>query len=87
MDLGSLSIHDLPNGGEIGKPEPLREDLSGYWSRQIDDSGFISNIGYVKEIEGALGEKSGLLFYRERLIIKSIIIGIYGIIKYLKFKG
>lgn len=24
------------NGG-IGKPEPLREDLSGYWSRHIDD--------------------------------------------------
>jgi toxin YoeB len=25
------------NGNEgIGKPEPLREDLSGYWSRQID---------------------------------------------------
>ncbi|MDR1468412.1 MAG: Txe/YoeB family addiction module toxin [Spirochaetaceae bacterium] len=26
------------NGNEgIGKPEPLREDLSGYWSRHIDD--------------------------------------------------
>ena len=22
----------------IGKPEPLRENLSGYWSRRIDDS-------------------------------------------------
>ena len=22
----------------IGKPEPLREDLSGWWSRRIDDS-------------------------------------------------
>jgi toxin YoeB len=21
----------------MGKPEPLREDLSGYWSRRIDD--------------------------------------------------
>lgn len=21
----------------IGKPEPLKHDLSGYWSRQIDD--------------------------------------------------
>ena len=21
----------------IGKPEPLREDLSGYWSRRIDE--------------------------------------------------
>jgi toxin YoeB len=26
------------NGNEgIGKPEPLREDLFGYWSRHIDD--------------------------------------------------
>jgi toxin YoeB len=22
----------------IGKPEPLRENLSGYWSRRIDDA-------------------------------------------------
>ena len=22
----------------IGKPEPLKKDLSGYWSRRIDDS-------------------------------------------------
>lgn len=22
----------------IGKPEPLKNDLSGYWSRRIDDS-------------------------------------------------
>ena len=22
----------------IGKPEPLRENLSGFWSRRIDDS-------------------------------------------------
>ncbi|MCQ2550042.1 MAG: Txe/YoeB family addiction module toxin [Lachnospiraceae bacterium] len=22
----------------IGKPEPLKENLSGYWSRRIDDS-------------------------------------------------
>lgn len=22
----------------IGKPEPLREDLSGFWSRRIDDT-------------------------------------------------
>lgn len=26
-----------PLGG-IGKPEPLRENLSGYWSRRIDDT-------------------------------------------------
>lgn len=23
---------------DIGKPEPLRGDLSGYWSRRIDDA-------------------------------------------------
>jgi toxin YoeB len=23
---------------EIGKPEPLRENLSGFWSRRIDDT-------------------------------------------------
>ena len=22
----------------IGKPEPLKDDLSGYWSRRIDDT-------------------------------------------------
>ena len=22
----------------IGKPEPLKENLSGYWSRRIDDA-------------------------------------------------
>jgi len=26
-----------PHSG-IGKPEPLRESLSGYWSRRIDDT-------------------------------------------------
>ena len=29
-------INDALNG--IGKPEPLRENLSGYWSRRIDDA-------------------------------------------------
>ncbi|MGZ2356221.1 Txe/YoeB family addiction module toxin [Streptomyces sp. 372A] len=29
------TIRDPFNG--IGKPEPLRGDLSGYWSRRIDD--------------------------------------------------
>ena len=24
----------------LGKPEPLREDLSGYWSRRIDETGW-----------------------------------------------
>ncbi|SFB05143.1 Txe/YoeB family addiction module toxin [Selenomonas ruminantium] len=31
-------IKDIDRNGYtgIGKPEPLREDLSGYWSRRID---------------------------------------------------
>jgi toxin YoeB len=29
-------LRDDPFAG-IGKPEPLREALSGYWSRRIDD--------------------------------------------------
>ncbi|MGB3300505.1 MAG: Txe/YoeB family addiction module toxin [Phormidesmis sp.] len=31
------AINSEPFGG-IGKPEPLRENLSGLWSRRIDDS-------------------------------------------------
>ncbi len=32
-------LQDIGRGGYqgIGKPEPLRGDLSGYWSRRIDD--------------------------------------------------
>ena len=32
-------IKDIDRNGYtgIGKPEPLREDLSGYWSRRIDN--------------------------------------------------
>ena len=32
-------ITDIERNGYtgIGKPEPLRNDLSGWWSRQIDD--------------------------------------------------
>lgn len=32
-------IKDIKRNGysAIGKPEPLSEDLSGYWSRRIDD--------------------------------------------------
>ena len=32
-------IKDIDRNGYtgIGKPEPIREDLSGYWSRRIDD--------------------------------------------------
>jgi toxin YoeB len=33
-------IRDIERGGYegIGKPEPLRGDLSGWWSRRIDDA-------------------------------------------------
>lgn len=34
-----------PHGG-IGKPEPLRENLSGFWSRRIDDT---NRLVYVVE--------------------------------------
>lgn len=32
-------LQDIGRGGYqgIGKPEPLKGDLSGYWSRRIDD--------------------------------------------------
>jgi toxin YoeB len=32
-------IKDIERGGYegIGKPEPLKDNLSGYWSRRIDD--------------------------------------------------
>ena len=31
-------LHDIERNGHtgIGKPEPLRHDLSGWWSRRID---------------------------------------------------
>lgn len=33
-------LKDIDRNGYdgIGKPEPLRNELSGYWSRRIDDS-------------------------------------------------
>jgi toxin YoeB len=33
-------INDIVRNGNtgIGKPEPLRENLSGWWSRQIDEA-------------------------------------------------
>lgn len=34
----------------IGKPEPLKNNLSGWWSRRIDD---VNRIVY-KEIDGAI---------------------------------
>ena len=32
-------LKDIERGGyeELGKPEPLKGNLSGYWSRRIDD--------------------------------------------------
>jgi toxin YoeB len=33
----------------IGKPEPLKHDLSGYWSRRIDD---VNRLVYQVEVEG-----------------------------------
>ena len=36
----NLLLKDVERNGNdgIGKPEPLLGDLSGYWSRRIDDS-------------------------------------------------
>ncbi len=39
-------ITDIIRNGQatgIGKPEPLKNDLSGYWSRRIDDKNRIVN--------------------------------------------
>lgn len=36
--------------GVLGKPEPLKNNLSGWWSRQIDD---VNRIVY-KEKDGAI---------------------------------
>ena len=35
----NLILQDISRSGYegIGKPEPLKGDLSGYWSRRIDD--------------------------------------------------
>ena len=36
----NLLLEDIIRNGYIGigKPEPLKENLSGFWSRRIDDS-------------------------------------------------
>ena len=34
----------------IGKPEPLKENLSGYWSRRIDDTNRLVYAVETKEI-------------------------------------
>ncbi len=36
----NLLLQDIDRNGYtgIGKPEPLKEDLSGWWSRRIDDT-------------------------------------------------
>ena len=31
-------LKDTPSDNGIGKPEPLKESLSGYWSRRIDET-------------------------------------------------
>ena len=41
----------------IGKPEPLKENLSGYWSRRIDDKNRVvyyeqDNIDYILACRG-----------------------------------
>ena len=41
----------------IGKPEPLKENLSGYWSRRIDDKNRVvyyeqDNIVYILSCKG-----------------------------------
>ncbi|WP_406268822.1 Txe/YoeB family addiction module toxin [Nocardia sp. NBC_00881] len=36
--INTLTADVIRNGNEgIGKPEPLRHELSGYWSRRIND--------------------------------------------------
>ena len=37
----NLLIQDVTRNGNggIGKPEPLKHDFAGYWSRRITDSG------------------------------------------------
>ncbi|MEU4343530.1 Txe/YoeB family addiction module toxin [Nocardia sp. NPDC023852] len=36
--INTLIVDVIRNGNEgIGKPEPLRHELSGYWSRRIND--------------------------------------------------
>ena len=38
--MADALLKDIDRNGYdgIGKPEPLRENLSGWWSRRIDDS-------------------------------------------------
>lgn len=46
----NLLVKDIERNGEsvgIGKPEPLKENLNGYWSRRIDES---NRIVYKVEI-------------------------------------
>ncbi|HIW75591.1 Txe/YoeB family addiction module toxin [Gordonibacter sp.] len=46
-------IKDIDRNGYegIGKPEPLRENLSGWWSRRIDDNNRIVYRIYEGRIE------------------------------------
>lgn len=56
-------VHSDPDGWEdlpqiqrepfagIGKPEPLKDDLSGYWSRRIDDEHRLAYRADEKEVK------------------------------------
>ena len=46
-------LRDIERGGYqgLGKPEPLKDNLSGYWSRRIDDCNRI-----VYRIDGEIVE-------------------------------
>ena len=45
-------LKDIERNGYsgLGKPEPLKADLSGYWSRRIDDYNRI--VYRIQEIDG-----------------------------------
>ena len=49
----NLLLTDIQRNGfeGIGKPEPLKENLSGYWSRRIDDTNRLVYSIYNEHIE------------------------------------
>lgn len=52
----NLLLQDISRNGftGIGKPEPLKENLSGYWSRRIDDTNrlvYRISDGYIEIIQ------------------------------------
>jgi len=58
-------IEDIERNGHdgIGKPEPLRNDLSGWWSRRIDDHNRLvyrivdDNAVEIAQCKGHYGDK------------------------------